>query len=337
MLKLVDGFYWDTINLESDEFSLFLANNYVADDDEIFRFRYSKEFLQWSLCENYKDFNKEFNICVRADNGKLCATITGTPVIISNSGQPTKMLEINYLCIHKKLRNHRLAPVLIKEITRRANLQGYNIAIYTAGIELPKHNKVAISTYYHRSLNVTKLISINFIPPNSQQIELEKNTTIGWKRTLPQHIPQITSILNTYLSGLKIYPIFNEQLCTHSFLNRSKIISSFVVENNGIVTDFGSYFHLPSTIYNHPIYSKLYAAYSFYNVVTTISLKTLFNNLLVSAKSEEIDVFNALNIMDNNSIFNSLYFKEGSGNLNYYIFGDLSDSVKPEEIGIVLH
>jgi len=34
------------------------------------------------------------------------------------------MVEINFLCVHKKLRSKRLAPVLIKEITRRVNLKG---------------------------------------------------------------------------------------------------------------------------------------------------------------------------------------------------------------------
>ena len=34
------------------------------------------------------------------------------------------MVEINFLCVHKKLRTKRLAPVLIKEITRRVNLEG---------------------------------------------------------------------------------------------------------------------------------------------------------------------------------------------------------------------
>lgn len=34
------------------------------------------------------------------------------------------MVEINFLCVHKKLRDKRLAPLLIKEITRRVNLTG---------------------------------------------------------------------------------------------------------------------------------------------------------------------------------------------------------------------
>jgi len=39
-------------------------------------------------------------------------------------GQTVKMVEINFLCVHKKLRSKRLAPVLIKEITRRVNVNG---------------------------------------------------------------------------------------------------------------------------------------------------------------------------------------------------------------------
>lgn len=35
------------------------------------------------------------------------------------------MVEINFLCVHKVLRDKRLAPVLIQEITRRVNLQGF--------------------------------------------------------------------------------------------------------------------------------------------------------------------------------------------------------------------
>ncbi len=35
-----------------------------------------------------------------------------------------KTVEINFLCVHKKLRAKRLAPVLIKEVTRRVNKMG---------------------------------------------------------------------------------------------------------------------------------------------------------------------------------------------------------------------
>merc|ERR1719157_85750 len=62
------------------------------------------------------------------------------------------MTEINFLCVHKKLRSKRLAPVLIKE----------NIwqAVYTAGVVLPR--PVSECRYYHRSLNPKKLIEVGF-------------------------------------------------------------------------------------------------------------------------------------------------------------------------------
>ncbi|VEL34340.1 unnamed protein product [Protopolystoma xenopodis] len=49
-----------------------------------------------------------------------------------------KMAEINFLCVHKRLRSKRMAPVLIREITRRVNLTGRFQAVYTSGTLLPK-------------------------------------------------------------------------------------------------------------------------------------------------------------------------------------------------------
>lgn len=68
--------------------------------------------------------------------------------------------EINFLCVHKKLRTKRLAPVLIKEVTRRINRQNIWQAIYTAGTLIPK--PFADTTYSHRNLNYKKLIEIGF-------------------------------------------------------------------------------------------------------------------------------------------------------------------------------
>jgi len=58
-----------------------------------------------------------------------------------------KMVEINFLCVHKKLRSKRVAPVLIREITRRVNLKGIFQAVYTAGVVLPK--PIATCRYMH--------------------------------------------------------------------------------------------------------------------------------------------------------------------------------------------
>ena len=61
------------------------------------------------------------------------------------------MAEINFLCVHKQLRTKKLAPVFIKEITRRVNKCDIWQAVYTAGVVIP--TPITAATYYHRSLN----------------------------------------------------------------------------------------------------------------------------------------------------------------------------------------
>lgn len=70
---------------------------------------------------------------------KLVAFISGIPLHLKvRDSDVMLMTEVNFMCVHKKLRSKRLAPVLIKEITRRVNLYGIFQAVYTAGAVLPK-------------------------------------------------------------------------------------------------------------------------------------------------------------------------------------------------------
>ena len=68
--------------------------------------------------------------------------------------------EINFLCVHKNLRAKKLAPVLIREITRRVNRENGWQAIFTAGVVIP--TPICAATYWHRSLNPKKLIEVGF-------------------------------------------------------------------------------------------------------------------------------------------------------------------------------
>jgi glycylpeptide N-tetradecanoyltransferase len=60
---------------------------------------------------------------LKAGKKSLVGLITGIPVHAQVEGKKIKMAEINFLCVHSKLRSKRVAPVLIKEITRRVNLR----------------------------------------------------------------------------------------------------------------------------------------------------------------------------------------------------------------------
>jgi glycylpeptide N-tetradecanoyltransferase len=163
-LPLPSAFEWCAVDItdaaQLAEVYKLLTENYVEDDDAMFRFDYSIEFLKWAL--SVPNYHMDWHVGVRQKtNGRLRGFITGIPAHVQvYQRAPVLMAEINFLCVHKKLRRLRLAPVLIKEITRRVNLKGGWQAVYTAGVVLPK--PIASSRYWHRSINPIKLIEVGF-------------------------------------------------------------------------------------------------------------------------------------------------------------------------------
>ena len=57
---------------------------------------------------------------------------------------------------------------------------------------------------------------------------------------------------------------------------------------------------------------------------------------LILAKGCGSDVFNCLNLMENQSIMEPLKFGIGDGNLQYYIYNWSCASMDPKQVGIVL-
>jgi len=84
-------------------------------------------------------------------------------------------------------------------------------------------------------------------------------------------------------------------------------------------------------------HNKLNACYSYYNVATTVSLTALMrDNLTMAAHYENQDVFNALNLMENEQFIEPLKFGKGDGNLHYYLYNWKVKEMKPSDIGLVL-
>ena len=150
---LPDKFDWYEFDMNNDIDMIynFLLSYYADNPDVKTRFHYSKDFLKWFLMP--PNYYKDLLIGIKFNN-KIVATIFGIPMTIKLHDKVVKMIEINFLCIHNNLRNKRLAPVLIKEITRRTNLHGIFQAFYTTAIDLP--NTLLYANYYHRPLNIPK-------------------------------------------------------------------------------------------------------------------------------------------------------------------------------------
>jgi glycylpeptide N-tetradecanoyltransferase len=150
--------------------------------------------------------------------------------------------EINFLCIHKKLRSKRLAPVLIKEITRRQYLNDIQQAIYTAGIVLP--TPVSTCRYFHRSLDWQKLYEVKFspCPPNSkpsyqvQKYRLPEHTsTKGLRAMEMKDVDAVLDLLKKYLARFDMAPVFTREEVVHWLLHEKsnpneQVVWSYVVE-----------------------------------------------------------------------------------------------------------
>ncbi|CAF1096007.1 unnamed protein product [Adineta steineri] len=341
--ELPNGFFWDDIDIHVDEqlqeLCTFLDEHYIEDDGNNFRLKSSMPFLRWALC--VPDWLKKFHVGVRVTkSSKLVGFISAVPIRIRVYDKELSMVDINFLCVHKKLRLKRLSPVLIKEITRRGHLEKYFQAVYTAAPFLP--GLACKARYWHRLLNVKKLLAIKFafLGRNMTMQRMQKlyrlpETTqvAGFREMRDADIPQASKILTQYLTKFDLAPVFSLDEFEYLCKNRSSIVSAFVVENDqGEITDFISYYHLPSTIINHPEYKTLNACYMYYYAASRTPLTDLVNDCLIQAHNSSFDVFNALDIMNNKEFLKKLKFGDGDGNLQYYVYNWKCPLMPPENM-----
>lgn len=341
------AFSWCTCNVDDDEEAKeiyhLLTENYVEDDDSMFRFDYSVQFLRWAL--KPPGFLPQWHLGVRVKGtNKLVGFITGIPANIQVYDANVNMVEINFLCVHKKLRSKRLAPVLIKEITRRVNKENIWQAVYTAGVVLPR--PVSECRYHHRSLNPKKLIDVGFshLGPRmtmTRTIKLYKvpsETQIpGMREMQKKDVKRVHELVNNYLKKFPLHPEFTAPEIEHWMLPREGVVYAYVREGpGGVVTDVCSFYSLPSSILGNDKYDTLKAAYSYWNVATTVPLHDLMQDALICARNADFDVFNALNVMENDSFLKELKFGLGDGFLQYYFYNWRCPKISPEGIGLVL-
>ncbi|CAI7627032.1 unnamed protein product [Penicillium pancosmium] len=374
--NLIEGFEWCTLDLtdptELQELYELLNNHYVEDDNAMFRFAYSQSFLHWALMS--PGWQKEWHVGVRATKSrKLVASICGVPTHIRVRGERLKVTEINFLCIHKKLRSKRLAPVLIKEITRRCYVKGIFQAIYTGGVILP--TPVSSCRYYHRSLDWLKLYECGFSPlphGSTKARQVTKNhlpahtATPGLRPMEVKDIDAVFDLLERYLLRYDMNQAFNREEIEHWLVykeepGKDQVVWSYVVEDPQThkITDFVSFYNLESTVIDNPKHEKVRAAYLYYYATETAftgdqkalkdRLLVLMNDALICAKQAKFDVFNALTLQDNPLFLEQLKFGAGDGQLHFYLYnyrcapvpGGINEKNLPDEkqmggVGVVM-
>lgn len=251
---LLDGFEWVTMDVTEEdqmrEVYELLNGHYVEDVGANFRFDYSPALLKWALMA--PGWDRDWHVGVRASTSrKLVAFISAIPVRVRVRDQTVLCSEVNFLCVHKKLRNKRLAPVLIKEVTRRSNLQGIWQGLYTGGVLLP--TPVATCRYYHRAINWQKLYDTGFstLPGDSRpQLQIRRfavpdaTTLPGFREMRSADLDSVADLLVRYQARFDMAPDFSREELEHWLLdpgrdpNQPQVIWAYVVEVNNILFPF---------------------------------------------------------------------------------------------------
>ncbi|XP_047962447.1 glycylpeptide N-tetradecanoyltransferase 1-like [Salvia hispanica] len=338
-----------TCNMDSEEVCsevyTLLTNNYVENDGSMFRFNYSKEFLRWALCP--PGYFPSWHVGLRVKTSKkLVAFISGIPAKIRIRDAVVQLAQINFLCVHKKLRSRRLTPVMIKEVSRRVRMENIWQAAYTAGVVLP--TPIASCQYWHRLLNTKKLLDVGYIRLDALTSMTgyinfnklpEQTATPGFRKMEPHDVAAVTRLLREYLKQFVVAPDFDENDVEHWLLPKEDVVDSYLVESpeSHEITDFCSFYSVPSLILDSQTHSVLKVAYSYYNVSTKTPLLQLMNDALIVAKKKDFDVFNALDVMQNEIFLQKLKFNPGDGKLRYYLYNyRVKHILRSSELGLVL-
>lgn len=169
---------------------------------------------------------------------------------------------------------------------------------------------IALSLYDIQLLQQHVLIHFSLSSP------MQSTKTPGLRPMERRDIRQVTELLQKHLRRFQLAPSMGEEEVAHWFLPQDNIIDTYVVEVSricfmppstewlsvvstcltsccsvvlsqgagGVLTDFTSFYTLPSTVMHHPLHRSLKAAYSFYSVHTQTPLLDLMNDALILAK-----------------------------------------------------
>ena len=370
-LPLPAGFTWSPFSVLSpsdlsDLYTL-LSLNYVEDASSLSRFDYSAPFLRWALSS--PGYSADYHCAIRVTGtGKLVAFIAGTARTVRVRRRVMRSLEINFLCVIKKLRDKRLAPVLIKEITRRIAQEGLiRCAMYTGGSLI--HAPLASTTYWHRPLDTRKLLDVGFVPQPApvgrhanaagaaaaQQRAVQRltklhalptTTALPFRAMQESDVSAVHALLSAHLDTLQLVPVYDEDDIRHWFLPRADIVHTYVLPSpagSSELAGFASFyvvdrkFFLPGRA--QPVVVK--TAQALYHVRReggdAPGLEALLNDALVLAATEaHCDVYSTLDVMGVDAAFKACKFMPSNGTLHYYMYNFHTDPIDAKDVGIIL-
>ncbi len=213
---LPKGFGWDDLNVADpdtlDEVHKFLTAHYVTSPEGSVRMTYSPDTLQWALCAPGQRPGFVFGVRAQTEKRSLVGMIAAIPHRVREGRNVLDSPMITFHCVHPKLRGKRLAPMLMREVSRRVRRAGLQQMVYTAGVELP--------TPFVDVPCCTRLLSTVPEMDHKWRVRPMRHTDLDAVRTL----------LEARLDLMRVAPVLEtDEELAYYLMPSQQVVASFVV------------------------------------------------------------------------------------------------------------
>jgi glycylpeptide N-tetradecanoyltransferase len=353
---LPDNLTWKDV-LPSDQQAMrtletFLAENYVTDDDSKFRLGYSFDFLVSFLSEAHicrNEPNSSWSVGMFDRDGKQMGYVAAVKRTVSLlRTDPQVVVEVNFLCVERNHRNTAWATTLIKEITRRVQMSGIEVALFTCSWRLPIHHFVS-GRMYHKFLDVDALNAVGYT--NFSKEELPEAKKKWQHRRVPPRINRnvarchilrqmkredVSMVAKMFAAERCLYAVVEwmseerlSQLLDRSYLQHFVVEELNVIERQRKVVGYVSVRDTELIVLDGKKEQTVKSATIHYQcgVVSPVA-----NQLLTLLKTQGSWVVNAVNVASNAVMIKQEEMLPGTGELFYYTYNYRLPVVQPWEV-----
>ncbi|BCT22763.1 putative glycylpeptide n-tetradecanoyltransferase [Carp edema virus] len=341
--KLPKGFYFETLKLEElDQLFTFLKFHYIRDASGSNGLLYSKDFLTWYFSKNSEE--ERILLVTIKFNNKIMGFISGIPFDISFNTDTTvdtkKFVFVNFLSVHKKLRNKKMAPMLIEELRRRVGTLNLFQALFSSTLDL----SFAITKVnsFSRILDIKKTLEFDSVelPASRTMTSLIKKYKIP--KTTSEKFTKIDSdnfdtykimiqdFLESMISCCKLRLVTSEHLINFYFNNT--IIQTYIKLDKNKIIELISFYCID--IFNgFGIIEK--QANLLYCKSMKRSHKDFLNDILVLAKSSGAIILSFVDILDYSEFTKINMVKSTNSCLGYYAYNWKTPSLQKSDISLI--
>jgi hypothetical protein len=371
---LPKGFEWVEVNpsLADDlqRLSIFLDSNALQDSEEQFKIGWSyihfERQLQYQMPpmlardeKNGKHNWKPIWAAVQTDGSagpkNLIAFIAAIPVHVRTWSHVEPFYLVRQLCVHRKMRGHRVARVVVKELSRRihqltndANAKlastqqpklEYPAAIFTLGVPMPFRLVTSFGAY-HRTFQYARFVNAGLKPTID-----EKDATVAHYKKLdnvspfdPNDLPIIFPYVSEFLERFKLGFSYTGVEFAHRYFNRPGYTLSYVHWSNEPIPEqrrpigFFSISELRyDTLMPEATVKSLRIAYA--DIIFPVANIDLIKTMLVIAHDLGFDELEIGGNMEHDQIVThpDLHFKVGTGRSLNFFHNWLCDEVEPKD------